>query len=766
MPNQHTKAREMEQEFLKTARDRWEASNKFFQPIYEKATEDLEFLVGDQWIEEIKKQRELAKRPCLTMNRLWPYVHQVTNEQRQNRPSIQVNPVDSGADVETARIKQGLIRHIEYNSNADSAYTTAFFYASSASIGFFRILTDYVNPLSFEQEIYVVEIDDPASVRFDPASKTPDGSDANWAFVFSDMPREEFERLYPGAKGEQGFDWDTWQKEAPDWFEGKKVRVAEYFYKDQTADTLLLLPDGETVLKSKATEAQIASAKDERDTIRTIVKWAKITGTKILEETVWPDEAIPVIPVYGDKVIVKGEQHLSGIIRFAKDPARQYNFMQTLGAETIGLSAKAPYIAAEGQIEPFKKEWEQANTSNQAVLRYKPTTLEGHLVGAPQRNAYEPPVQAISHYMMQAVDDLKATTGIFDPSLGNREQAQSGVAISRLQNQSGTANYHYLDNLSKSLRQAGRILLRLTGKIYDTARTIRIIGEDGKQSLVKINQDFEEKGKRLRYDMNAGTYDVTISTGPGYQTQRQEAQAFLERVIQARPDLMTIAGDLVMRMQDSPMAGEIADRIEKTLPPELRPEKEGEPAPVQIPPEIQQKLAQAEQIIPAMQQQMQAVAGQMQQLEQQNQMLTMQLKNKETENQIKGMEAASDAQIEQQKLVLDEQKLAIEAEKVRLEGEKLELEKLRIVTDAAKQPEAPVCHSGEPVEPSTQLATKEDLVQMFSLLTAPMPPQRVVLFRTPEGGMVGRVEEVPQEPQEPEEPFEPQEPQDLLEEVP
>lgn len=738
MANQHTKARDMEAAFLDTTRKRFGLASEYWKEIFEPAKEDLQFLAGDQWPDELKRQKDALKEPCITINRLWPYVHQSANEQRQNRPSIQVNPVDSQADPETAKTLQGIIRHIEYNSNADTAYTTAYLYACASSVGFFRILTDYVAPDSFDQEPLVGRIPDPTCVLFDPSSKEPDGSDANFAFIFEDLTREEFQRQFPQAEDAEagGFCWDLWSKEAPDWYQGENVRVAEYWVKEYKSDTLYLVPGVGTKLKSQMNEAEKAmleasgSTWKSRPTTTTSVKWYKISGNKILDETDWADgEAIPIIPVYGDELYVDGQRRLSGIVRFAKDPQRLYNYSQSGIANMIATAPKAPFIAAEGQIEGHEREWKESNIRNQGVLTYKPVDANGQLAPPPQRNMTSPAIAPLVQYAMQAVDDLKATTGIFDPSLGNREAAQSGIAITRLQNQAGVANFHYQDNLSKSLRHAGRILLRLIAKIYDTARSVRIVGDDGKQSVVAVNQDFEEKGQSKRFDLQMGKYDVTISTGPGYQTLRQEAQAFLERVIQAQPDLMQVAGDLFFRMQDSPMSNTIADRLEKTLPPNLKPEKDGE-EPVNIPPEVQEQLAQAQEMIPQMQQEMEAMNAQMQELAAKNQALELQMKNKTEENDIKAFSAKSDADIKAAELELKEQeialergKLALESRKLRLEEEKAKAELLLKLTGTGKeQPE----EIEEPVEEPMGFEAPLGAMPQEFTETLALPPEGMI----------------------------------------
>jgi hypothetical protein len=103
-----------EQDLLEQARKRFALAVEAESENRKEALEDMRFRSGDQWPAEIRNAREQDRRPCLTINRLPQFSRQIINDIRQNRPSIKVNPVDDQADVETAKIQQGIIRHIEY----------------------------------------------------------------------------------------------------------------------------------------------------------------------------------------------------------------------------------------------------------------------------------------------------------------------------------------------------------------------------------------------------------------------------------------------------------------------------------------------------------------------------------------------------------------------------------------------------------------------------------------------------------------------------
>jgi hypothetical protein len=596
MSDSQKKLKDSSKEVLRIARERFQLAVDAESNIRELALDDLKFRAGDQWDAEMKRQREIEKRPCITINRIPQFIRQITNDQRQNRPSIKVFPVDDKGDIETAKVFQGLIRHIEYNSHADAAYDTAFEGSVTGGFGYFRILTDFADPMSFEQEILIKRIRNPFSVYLDPNAKEPDGSDANWGFIFENVPEEDYKAEYGESTLANMKEWNSIGDQSQGWIADNTVRIAEYFYKEFKTVTIIQLSNFQVVEKSDdlmlPPEIQIIA---ERQATVPVIKWTKINGIEVLDEKDWAGKWIPIIPVYGDELDINGERVLEGVVRHAKDSAKMYNYWATTETETIALAPKAPWIVAEGQIPPeYKAQWQTANSKNHAFLTYKPTSLAGQPVGAPQRNVYEPAVSAITNARMQAADDLKATTGIYDSALGAQSREVSGVAIRGRQAQSQTSNFHFIDNLTRSLRHAGRILVDLIPKVYDTARAARIIGEEGEQEIIMLNELFEHKGKQVQFDLGIGKYDVAVETGPSYATKRQEALASMIDLTRAYPQIAQVASDLMVKNMDWPGASEIAERLKKTLPPGLADDpKQQQP----LPPQIQSQMTQMNQMI-------------------------------------------------------------------------------------------------------------------------------------------------------------------------
>lgn len=583
-------------ELLEQIKIHFKADEEAWRDVRQDALKDWQFRAGDQWPESIKRERDHDDRPCLVINKMPQYVNQITNEQRQNRPQIKISPVDNFADVETAKVFQGIIKHIENSSNASVAYDNATDGAATGGLGYIRVTTDYCDEQSFDQEIQIKQVYDWASVYFDAASKEPDGSDANHAFVHEEMSIDQFKAEYPDAKISQMNDW-TSVGDSTGWISAKACRVAEYFYKKYTKVKLYQIRDLLTGKVHSVKKEELPKDKaayevlNQRESMVPEIHWVKTNGQEILEKTIWPGKWIPIIPVYGKSLMVDGKRILESVIRHAKDSQRMYNYWASTESETIALAPKAPFIVAEGQIpKEFEHIWKAANRKNTAYLPYKPISAGGQLVGAPQRNAYEAPIGAITTARMQSNDDIKATTGIYDASMGNKSNESSGVAIARRNAQSQTSNFHFIDNLNRSIRHVGKILVDLIPKIYDTERALRIIGEDGTEEVVTVNTIFDGKQK---YQLGAGKYDVIVETGPSYATKRQEAAAMMIEMTKVFPGFAQIAGDLVVGNMDWPGAKDMQARIRKSMPPGLIDEKAG----AEIPEEIKAKMGQMEQMI-------------------------------------------------------------------------------------------------------------------------------------------------------------------------
>jgi len=563
------------------------------------ALEDLRFSAGDQWPVEIQNSRTLESRPCLTINKIDAYCRQVTNNIRQQRPRIKVHGVNNESDEKMADILTGICRHIEVNSDADQAYDNAADYAVRMGWGFIRVNTDYVREDSFDQEIFIKSIMNPFTVYFDPNSILPDGSDAEKVLITEVISKKQFKDMYPDADEGVQFNQRGAGDTNAEWVMKEDIRIAEYFYTVRTKTKLLLLADGSKIYKDlyKGDPNLII---DQRDTVKKEIRWAKLTGMQILEEGVWAGRYIPIVPVYGHQLIVENKRKKFGLVRQAKDPQRMYNFWQTSMTESVALAPKPKWLLAEGQDEGHENEWAQANVKSAPVLRYKQVDIEGRPAPVPTRIQPEAPPAGIMTASAQVSMDLQAVIGIVDPNQLPQGNI-SGKALNGQQQQVDLSNYHFYDNLTRSIRHIGKIILDLVPKIYDTERVMRIIGDDGKPDLVTLNTPgTDEFGiNKILNDVTVGEYDVVMDTGPGYNSKRQEAVQAMMPLFSADPQLMQVAGDLFIRNMDFPGAQVIADRLAVNNPLANIDDKSA------IPPQVQMKLAQSQQQAQAMQQQIQ-----------------------------------------------------------------------------------------------------------------------------------------------------------------
>ena len=559
--------------------------------------DDLRFYAGSpdnqwQWPNDVLQTRGssqgpvVSARPCLTINKLPQHVKQITNEQRMNRPTIKVLPVDDKSDIEMADVFNGVIRHIEYTSDADVAYDTACENQVTYGEGYLRILTEYCDDTSFDQEIKIGRIRNSFSVYMDPMIQDPAGADARWCFITADMTKDEYERAYPEASPISTLTArGVGDSSINQWISETTVRVAEYFYIECEKATLNLYPGNQTALTGTPDDsllrAMFGKPLRSRQLDRERVKWCKTNGYEILEESEWAGSFIPVVRVVGNEFEVDGQLYVSGLVRNAKDAQRMYNYWCSQEAEMLALAPKAPFIGYGGQFEGYEQQWKTANTQNWPYLEVNPDVTDGQGAVLPLPQRAQPPMASSGLLQAKAgaSEDIKSTTGQYNASLGMTSNERSGKAILARQRESDVGTYHYPDNLARAVRHIGRQLVDLIPKIYDTARVARILGEDGEPSTVKMNPDQEEPVKKIMgpggvvvdkiYNPRVGKYDVRVITGPGYATKRQEALESMAQLLQGNPQLWQVAGDLFVKNMDWPGAQDLAKRLQKMLDPKV-----------------------------------------------------------------------------------------------------------------------------------------------------------------------------------------------------
>jgi hypothetical protein len=651
---QPTDVSKSESDVLATMRNRLQMAISALSDSRQDELDDLKFYAGSpdnhwQWPSDVLATRGAVQgqtinaRPTLTINKLPQHVRQVTNDQRQNRPSGKVIPADDNADPEVAEIYNGMVRHIEYISDADVAYDTACENQVSYGEGYIRIITEYCDDNSFDQDIKIMRVRNSFSVYMDPTIQDPCGADAKWCFITEDILRSDYERMFPdGTPISSLQSLGVGDQSINVWINEDTVRIAEYYYIEYDKATLHLYPGNITAFEGSPEAKQLKEMGVKPLRTREVdaqrVKWCKTNGYEMLEERDWVGKFIPVVRVIGNEFQVDGRIYISGLVRNAKDAQRMYNYWVSQEAEMLALAPKAPFIGYGGQFEGYENQWKTANTQNWPYLEVNPDVTDGNgaVLPLPQRAAPPLPQTGLIQAKMGASDDIKSTTGQYDTSLGATSNERSGKAIMARERQSDTGTYHYVDNLARAIRHVTRQLVDIIPKIYDTQRVARIVGMDGETDMVKIDPTQPEPVKKIVdnqgieidkiYNPSVGKYDVVVTTGPSYMTKRQEALDAMGMILQSNPQLWSVAGDLFIKNMDWPGAQEMAKRFAKIIDPKIMADSDESP-----------EMQQAKQQMEAMSQELNQMHEMLQNVG--KSIEVQELERKEFEAQIKAFDA-------------------------------------------------------------------------------------------------------------------------------
>ncbi len=574
---------------LKEARTRFKLCENWESTARPRYVDDVKFCEGDsdnlyQWPEDIRSRMEDDKRAMLTINKTRQHCLDVLNDARQAKVAIKIRPTGGGASFDSAQVYEGVIRHIEYISNASAAYQHGLKCAVQGGIGYWRVVTAYANDDSFDQEVFIRRIFDPLSVYIDPFINEFDGSDARYAFVYSETAKDQFDAENPSFKGrvynENLGPGVTWVKE-------DSVRVAEYFRRvDHTEKLLAYLdhpedPDSIKVVRESDLSPELVKMWLAIPTtkVRTIkghkVEWYKIMGDEIVDQRDWPGTYIPIVRCVGEETVIDGEMDRKGHVRALKDAQRLFNYNSSGSVEFGALQSKSPYIAPADAMEGYEDYWNNLNTENFPVLPYNHKDDEGGDIPAPRRQ--EPPMGApvFMQGMKDAAEWMRMVSGQYQADMGAPSNERSGAAITARQRQGDNATFHYLDHQSIAIRFTGKILIDLIPKVYDTPRVMKILAENGDQMQIRLDPDAPDALKQLSkerdevsaiFNPSVGKYEVQADVGPAYQTMRQEAWNAYVQIISQNKDLTALIGDLAFRMADFPGAEEIAQRLKRMVP--------------------------------------------------------------------------------------------------------------------------------------------------------------------------------------------------------
>src|SRR6267154_1165832 len=583
---------------VEEARKRWQRCQEWESDTRAKFVNDIKFRHGDsdngyQWPNQIKRSRDTDQKPCLTMNLIQQHNLQISNQAKQNKSSVKIVAMGGGATQESANVFKGLTRHIEYQSNAQAAYSTALDFAVDGGIGWWRIVTDYADNESFEQEIYVRRLLDPLSVFIDPDCQEKDKSDAKFGFVYDLVPKDDFKEMYPKYK-------DLGGEAAPlglgvmDDLVGKKdmIWVCEYFRKVEKSATLVSFVDPTSGERKQIKKSALVKAmKDQADLVlddpltktrsieETKIEWFLIASEEVIDRTVWPGKYIPLVPVIGIETTIDGRLDRKGHTRAMLDAQRMYNYSASAEVEFVALQGKTPWIAPAKAIEEYESMWNTANLVNHSVLVWNHVDDENPDKDIPPPQRQEPPKESSAYQtgMDTAFNQMMMSSGQWQNQMGMAGNERTGKAIQERQQQSDTSVFHFQDNFEMTLRLTGKMLIDLIPKIYDTKRIVKIMADDGEDEDIEIDpssrqafvQHQNHNGQVIRRIFNpaVGKYDVAAEVGPAYGTKRQETVEALTLILTQNPGLTGIVGDLLLESMDFDKAQEAARRMKRMVPP-------------------------------------------------------------------------------------------------------------------------------------------------------------------------------------------------------
>lgn len=669
--------------------------------------EALKFRRGGeyQWDDRMLGLRREDNRPSDSYNQIPQFVHQVTNDMRLNMSQIKFLPGEDG-DQEVAEVYEDLARSIQSTSEAEVAYDTAADSQVTIGWGYYRFLTEYESEKTFDQVIKIGWVPNTFTVYDDPLTYLQDRSDRKYLIQVMDQNVDDFNH-----ENDKEYDSSTLESigdHAPEWAGEKTVRVAEYWTVEEETSLLYRMKKSGKVSTTKPTTAP--NTWESRTVIIPKVKWRKCTAMEVLEERDWAGKYIPYVFVSGEELIIDGKKYYSGIVEQMMAPQRQYNYWTNAATEMVALAPRAPFIAAVGQIDgSLAQFWDSANIKNYPYLPYNPIDVNGTTLPAPQRAQNSADIGSMMAMVQQAQQNFYATTGIYPASLGQVSNEKSGKAIMARQREGDVSTFHFSDNEARGKRFAGRVLADLMPKIYDGPRSLRLTKEDKTSREVRVNQSFKDKdGKTKKFDLTVGTYDIAVTTGPSFTTKRQEASETQVQIAQAYPQLMEIAGDIVVGNMDWPGAAEIAERIKKTLPPQLL----EEPEEGQVPPQIVAQMQQMQAVIEQMSAQLQQAQQELQSKQADLQLKAADLQAKQQDMQLSAQSDQIKAETDRMRLQLDAEKLQLQREQMamdqRAEESKLMLERYKVEMD----------HRIEMVKASPEMALSDP--EMHNGQTPPM----------------------------------------------
>lgn len=592
-PSETTGRSQADKDLCQEIRDNLLSCKKSDQHNRDAYTSNAKFLNLEQW-DDLEAQKRRNKRLMLTTDMLNAPVDQVVNGVKQNKPGPSVSPEGNGADKLAADVFEGLLRRIDYDSSAWTAFTTAFECATGSNFGCWAVDIESKSLRSFERKIVTRMIPNPnETVFFDPTAIKKDRSDATWAAEVQTYSETLYKAEFGNGKAKSNIAnkgplksilafVDSFRDPSlTRWVTNDGIQVCKYWRVEIETDKLRRYSNGINYLDSEKDTIPARDAHGERvveDKTRQPqtkyvrkIRWYITDGMDILKKGDWNGQYIPLFPVYGRERWVQGRRYISSMIQGAKNAQQAFNFAFTASCEVLASVPKSPWIGLLGQFKSKYNQWNTANTEIHAILEFDEVELKNNTTytTAPQRIVQEPPIQAALAFCAMCVNAIQRATSVFDPSLGRQKADQSGKAINELQEQSSEGNFHWSDNLTTTLVHYYRALIDLCQNEYDAPQVIEILRADGTAESVWINKEFvsgkDAQGNDIKdhHHISHGDYGIAVDVGPSAKTMRQAAAMRVDNLVKVLPpELVAQAADLLIQLHDvGPLGDAIADRL-------------------------------------------------------------------------------------------------------------------------------------------------------------------------------------------------------------
>jgi hypothetical protein len=323
--------------------------------------------------------------------------------------------------------------------------------------------------------------------------------------------------------------------------------VAVFYYKKKVKDKVVTMTDplGQPLMLRSSDLVDVTDelidegyvVESERDIERWEVRKYIASGAAILNGEMGDDgerqgeviagENIPVVPTYGERAFVEGQEVYEGITRLAKDPQRLRNFQMSYLADIVSRSPRPKPIFTAEQIQGFEFMYEENGAdSNYPYLLQNRTGADGQAL--PIGPVAVMPEQTIPQALMASIElSRQAVEDVANPGLPQdiADPDLSGKAVNALTNRLDQQSIVYQQNLKHAKRRDAEIYASMAVEVYDAPREVTLTLPDGTTKKASVMQAIQDKqtGELVTLnDLTNTEYDVYADIGPSYASKKEQ----------------------------------------------------------------------------------------------------------------------------------------------------------------------------------------------------------------------------------------------------